>query len=53
MIRMLEGLCAAKKSFTTLYVNRVIVRVPTTFIYTTPIIQLFRPFFEKFNKTIL
>lgn len=52
MIRMLEGICRAKKSFTTLYVNRAIVRVPTTYIYTTLIIQLFRPLFLR-NLIIL
>lgn len=29
MIRMLEGIYEAKKSFTTLYVNRTIVKVGT------------------------
>jgi len=46
MIRMLEGICGAKKSFTTLYVNQTIVRVPSTYNYLTPIMQLYRPFYN-------
>jgi len=43
MIRMLEGIYEAKKSFTTLYVNWTIVKILTSYILYL-FMQLFRHF---------